>query len=103
MDLFSRKVGQQYSASKSSLERRVRDEVLKDMVARFNSSSLSRAQEKTQLLTSQLHTNIDLATRNLDTLDELDARSTNLLDSSRTFQSQSQSLKCKFCRSACCS
>lgn len=98
MDLFSKKVGQQYSASKSSLERRVRDEVLRDLAARYNSSSLSRAQEKTQLLTTQLHTNIDLATRNLESLDELDTRSTNLLESSRSFQAQSKALKCQFCR-----
>lgn len=86
------------NGSKGSLERRAGD-ILRRVVEQYNTSSLLNAKQKVNVLTNKMKDNVDLAMANVDKMDELDVKSAEIEEASRTFKDNTAKVKCAMCKS----
>lgn len=85
----------EWSEKKSRLTKRL-DSVLSSLHQKYNTSSILEANKKVDAVKGVMHDNIQIAIQNTERIEEIDAKSQDLEQSSKEFHSKAKAVKCRF-------
>jgi len=84
----------EWGASKMTLGKRI-DKVLQQILKKYNTSSLLQANQRVDDVKSVMTENVNIALSNVEKLEEIDQKSKQLEDSSKSFYDKSHKVKCR--------